>query len=309
MRPLLDAESPEAADAQTVFDRIKARVLLPSGLAGVVAAFAIVSAVWPGSLTHPDQRNPWPLAMMIFLQSVLVLAVTVWTARRAGLHFGDLFSHVAPGKRLLPLVPVALPMLGLALAALYAFWTPLSFVFPTLTEIVLLGDEPVLYAAGPPYPIVGNLLGLLAMTVVGPISEEWFFRGLLLQRWSRKWGPVSGVVGSSLLFAFQHVDVLGAFLFGVVMSSLYARYHSLWAPTLVHGASNLVVWGIAVLDAHGLIGAAPASLSEFREAWWMPVAGSLLMLPWAIRVRRHWMPISTWKLGYPMGPRNTGVDL
>ncbi|WP_181313559.1 CPBP family intramembrane glutamic endopeptidase [Planomicrobium soli] len=93
-------------------------------------------------------------------------------------------------------------------------------------------------------PLPGNTLyavfTLAIITVIGPIAEEFIFRGVLLKRIIAKTTMWSGVFISSLIFGMLHADIVGAFLFGVLSSLLFLRTGNLLVPILFHSLNNSV---------------------------------------------------------------------
>ena len=188
----------------------------------------------------------------------------------------------------------------MGVVATYAVWLPLSYLLPALSQFWLLDNTFVLYAASSPYPFLPNVLMFAGAVILTPWAEEWFFRGLLLRRWTDKWGTGRGVVASSAVFAVFHADFLGAFIFAIVMCALYARYQSLWAPTMAHAANNGLAWLLTVIDAHSTaISFEAATLDEFRSDWLTPAVGVLLVAPWIRRARDAWASMPTWQFGVP----------
>jgi len=87
------------------------------------------------------------------------------------------------------------------------------------------------------------LIGIVIMaTFVSPAVEELLFRGILLHRWSTKWGLHIGLVATSIAFAIIHADILGAGLLAVVFSVAYIRSGTLFVPILYHVAVNAADW-------------------------------------------------------------------
>lgn len=78
---------------------------------------------------------------------------------------------------------------------------------------------------------------LLAI-VAAPVTEELFFRALLI--------PRIGILPSSVLFSLSHcaygsvIEVAGVFLAALVFSFMYKGSKSIIPPTAVHFAYNLV---------------------------------------------------------------------
>ncbi|MFC6824980.1 CPBP family intramembrane glutamic endopeptidase [Halopelagius fulvigenes] len=151
-------------------------------------------------------------------------------------------------------VPIATPSLstlgyaigGMVLALIVA--TSLSVVLSALDLLPssVIGD---IGATDPTY-----LLGLavLSVVIVAPV-EEFLFRGIIQRRLRDQFGPVSAVVGASLLFGAMHLAnysgdlvpiVAGAFMIsavGAVFGVVYERTNNLLAPILAHASYNVVL--------------------------------------------------------------------
>jgi membrane protease YdiL (CAAX protease family) len=89
--------------------------------------------------------------------------------------------------------------------------------------------------------------------LLGPLVEEFIFRGLLFQRWSRKWSLTRGIVVSSVVFGLLHFtrDPFGSTIFGMAMCILYHHTRTLWAPFLAHAASNAFGWSAQLAFSQG----------------------------------------------------------
>lgn len=111
-------------------------------------------------------------------------------------------------------------------------------------------------AAGWPPPDGGSLTGvfgtgpgglILAVTlavVVGPLTEELAFRGVIATALDRRFGRRAAVLGSAGLFAFYHVTpwlFVPMFVFGCALGWLALTRRSLWPAIVLHGVYNGVV--------------------------------------------------------------------
>jgi membrane protease YdiL (CAAX protease family) len=78
---------------------------------------------------------------------------------------------------------------------------------------------------------------------LGASVEEFFFRGLISQKWALKWGVKTGILSSSLLFAIYHFrfDIIPLFLMGVMYSVLYFKTRNLFTTILCHLFHNATV--------------------------------------------------------------------
>jgi membrane protease YdiL (CAAX protease family) len=175
-----------------------------------------------------------------------------------------------------------------SLALTYLTFYPLSLASPDFVQWWYIDAYfPLLYYDSGVYPFLPNLLSLVSLCVVGPALEEIAFRGIILPRWTLKWGLPVGVLASSALFGVVHADPPGAFLFGVAMSVLYLKSQSLTLPILCHGLYNLAVW---LMEVQYIVSNGPEhyyTLEEFQEGWpWGAGAAVIAMLWVALYMRR-----------------------
>ncbi|MEW6036288.1 MAG: CPBP family intramembrane glutamic endopeptidase [Candidatus Micrarchaeota archaeon] len=79
---------------------------------------------------------------------------------------------------------------------------------------------------------------LVFAALAAPVSEELFFRGLLVQRW--------GILPSSLVFGLMHfaygsvMEVVGAFSIGLVLAASFRLSKSITPPIIVHIVYNTI---------------------------------------------------------------------
>ncbi len=64
----------------------------------------------------------------------------------------------------------------------------------------------------------------------------------------------------------------------------------------MHVANNALVWLLAALDSHHPLPVDLGTVAQLRAAWWLPVLGLAFVVPWAIRARGRYGPISAWRL-------------
>jgi membrane protease YdiL (CAAX protease family) len=105
-----------------------------------------------------------------------------------------------------------------------------------------------------------DLFNKVAGNIAVAISEEFFYRGYLLTRFSEQWPPRTKLLGApfgkamwlqTALFALGHLLTpqafrLGTFFPGLLFGWMAARSRRVVAPAIVHAASNLL---IATLEA------------------------------------------------------------
>jgi len=142
-------------------------------------------------------------------------------------------------------------------------------------------------------------LTLVSVVIAAPVVEEIVFRGYLLHRLSRWWGPTWGVLVTSAVFAALHPNPAGHFLFAVTLALLVIKTRSLTAAVAVHGANNLLAVSAALVasqlpdseavnltSAEGTLGLAMAMvvLGGFGWAFWRywprPRSTTIRTVPW-----------------------------
>jgi len=109
------------------------------------------------------------------------------------------------------------------------------------------------------YPIIagdyaGQLVFLVAATIIAPLGEELLFRGYFWER-IRTLAGVSGAIGgSALIFAVGHslsasqgaiVLVMQTFVMGLVLAWLRHASGSIWAGWVAHMINNMIAVAIA----------------------------------------------------------------
>ena len=91
------------------------------------------------------------------------------------------------------------------------------------------------------------LVEIFAVGIIGPVAEEFLFRGIIMrsllrERWAES-RPWLAVLISAFLFALIHIypdQMLGAFAFGVFTGWLCHRTSSLLPGIVVHMTNNMI---------------------------------------------------------------------
>ncbi len=87
--------------------------------------------------------------------------------------------------------------------------------------------------------------GLVLFCIAAPVCEEMMFRGILQNRLSMAFSERVGILVSAIIFGVLHIyplEVIYAFVLGLMISGCYKRYHKLWVPILIHAVTNFIVW-------------------------------------------------------------------
>lgn len=97
-------------------------------------------------------------------------------------------------------------------------------------------------------------IAVLAIVVLAPVTEELFFRGAVLPILANRFGPIAGVLLSSLAFGMMHIQpTLDSSLYvifmtacaGVVLAIARLKSQSLLLPIFMHMGFNS--WAVLIL--------------------------------------------------------------
>lgn len=91
--------------------------------------------------------------------------------------------------------------------------------------------------------IKDKLIFLIIGSVIAPLNEEIFFRGIVLGRFLKYDFKTYGILVSSFLFAIFHFDLLSLpiiFIYGIFLSYFYIKSKSLLTPIISHMLNNFL---------------------------------------------------------------------
>ncbi len=113
-----------------------------------------------------------------------------------------------------------------------------------------------------PHRIDQLALGVFTVAILAPLTEEVYFRGIVLGWLRRHWGMAWAIGLSSLVFGLMHLKWLtpggtGGMVataelvaMGALLALVAVRTGSLWASVITHGVNNLLAALAAVFLAH-----------------------------------------------------------
>jgi membrane protease YdiL (CAAX protease family) len=173
------------------------------------------------------------IAFQIFMAGIALMVVL---PRRAPADWLGLRWTAGGWRMLIPLAPLSVLAMwmvfgGLQLAG-YTRWLESLDIETMQDSVRLLRDQQDVL-----------LLGVMAFAaiIVAPVCEEVVFRGYLYGVGKRFLGPVVAAAVTALIFSAAHASIvalLPLFLFGLLLTWLYERTGSLWAPIASHACFN-----------------------------------------------------------------------
>lgn len=149
-----------------------------------------------------------------------------------------------------------------------------------------------------PFPLL-----LLLLAVVPAVAEEIIFRGIIGRGLTARYGLVSGIIMTSMLFGIAHghpAHAVSVIPLGIVMHVLYVATRSIWAPMLFHFCNN----AFAIVGAHVLVQRGEDLSAEAAPLpWYVAAAGFLSVAAWFWMLARSRTQLVTtggseWDPGY-----------
>ena len=98
----------------------------------------------------------------------------------------------------------------------------------------------------------GNIiLGFLAIVVIGPIMEEFLFRGLILHELDKHINTYIAIIIQAVLFGLVHLNfyqLTYTVLIGIILGLAYVWLKSIWAPIIIHVVNNGISFALATFS-------------------------------------------------------------
>lgn len=215
-----------------MFEKMKIRYFALSA----VALFLILAILYGVFIGKPSEMDP--VSDVIFQYIMLGIFPLVWF----GLQFKKQkqpISSVVTTKRIKPYIKDIIILVPTLLFFTYgAYWLTafaLHGLFPNYVKEFLADDMDL------PANKVIYILTVLNGCVVGPVAEEFMFRGLLTKRLGTKTTILWGTILSSFIFSVFHSDILGSFVFGFLLSIVFLKTNNLAVTSLVHILTNSII--------------------------------------------------------------------
>ncbi|RFT63568.1 CPBP family intramembrane metalloprotease [Bacillus clarus] len=142
-----------------------------------------------------------------------------------------------------------------------------------------------------------KIFSFISACIFAPIVEEVIFRGFFLQRMAFKWGIKRAVIVSSLIFGFGHFDVIGAFMFGVIMCLIYIKTKNIWMNIAVHAVNNFIATSMQFIGGEGSSDISITELQAQSNLWTglvLAVVGLLWLIPF---IWKQWRTVK--EVGVP----------
>jgi len=172
-------------------------------------------------------------ALVALLPVFLVVRIYGRSVRDIGFVLAGARSNLAGGLAV-----------GLALATVAAIYDAILGMFG------VINGHPYLELLDHTYTLGGYCAILTSVLLLGPISEEIFYRGFTFTAFEHRYGTRLAVVASATLFAIVHLNAASFVLIwfiGATLAWLFHRTKSLIGPVVAHMVINLAAISISVV--------------------------------------------------------------
>lgn len=96
----------------------------------------------------------------------------------------------------------------------------------------------------------GISIAFIIALIIGPLTEEIFFRGFVLKTLAKFLGPVWGIVLTALIFASVHFEfqsIMPLLILSVVLNVLFIKTRSIWPGIVFHILNNTIAFTVVLL--------------------------------------------------------------
>lgn len=272
------------------FERIRFRVLM---------GYAVLTTIATGTtvVIFTDESSPFREALTMLLLYVFFALFTYRMLFRSGVSYSRLCGRF-PMWRTLGLYSLwAVPLVIFSFSAFFLLYFPVSFFMPEFFKERFIEDTSMVLLSSDKH-VLANLLNSFIGILLAPVIEEFFFRGILLTRWTLKWDVSRSIFASSFVFALLHHDPIGAFCFGCVMAVFYIRTKSLFIPMSIHIANNSIPSIIGWFEVLFGDSSSELAIEEFQELWPIGLVGFVILTPCAIYFYKHYIRNTDWQVPY-----------
>ena len=172
---------------------------------------------------------PW-----IFATPQALLGLFIIHGIRRGHINSQVIGFVGPTKvqMLFSFLLVTINLIFIYIYAVLIMTLGADVLMPTIVPSDILGQGLMIY------------VNLITICLFVPLVEEFFFRGFLFNILMHKFNLIYAMLISSGVFAIAHGSlglVVPIFFSSMMLSFLYYKSKTIWAPVMTHSLQNLLV--------------------------------------------------------------------
>lgn len=228
-------------DDETAFHFIKARYIALLIIVGTILFFMFVG-MFDGAMGAPEK-----VVMFGFFFYALSSFWILRNIKKYSINYKKFIGFIPANYNWLEVVGIVLAIIILSVGLTEFRMYLLSALSPGAVSYIPGTSTFYTVKDSSNAPIL-NFMEFFTGVIIAPIVEEFLFRGFLLHRFTVKWGIRVAVLASSFIFGILHTDIVGAFLFGLVMCILYLKTGTILVPIVCHMLNNFIAYGTEILS-------------------------------------------------------------
>jgi uncharacterized protein len=245
-----------------------------------------------------SQLSPQALTLVVYIaQFIFVCLWVLVDFRKRNIKLKHVIGLIPPNYPWISMLGLVILILLFSLSAYLITFSLVSLVAPDFV-MQLLKQLSERSSPNTSTPLLFTFLQAIAYVIVAPITEEFLFRGYILQRWASKWSMTVALVASSILFGVLHANIIGLSMFGLVMGVLYIRTRTLLIPIACHAFNNLIALFLQMLSTQPKVIDTSTQLQQLRSGWWVGVILMLISLPLLVRFLKKHFPSAILQIPY-----------
>jgi membrane protease YdiL (CAAX protease family) len=202
--------------------------------------FGIIFAM-RGESTEQINRDPLILSLISILAITFTVAWTVRQLKLAQINLKQIIGHIPSHVPWLPLLSIILARRAFSLGFFYIAYYSLSFIFPAWVEQIISDNSLVEDATASSSPVLYYLFYILYYFILSPITYTFIFQGIILHRWSAKWGVVPAIIMLCLIHSIN-LNVLGGLSLGLMQTMIYIKSKSLVLTFIVNVINGIITF-------------------------------------------------------------------
>lgn len=280
-------------DAEKPFPRFSQAIILVVILFVVQVFLGTVLAI--GSIilrTHSLANDPAIMGLSIVVSFLVVLILALLWSKE-------------PWRKVFYFSPFRLYIL----APLFVFFLGLSILVSEVDNILrFFMPMPGFLKEFLKDMIAPGISSFITVVIIGPVTEELFFRGIILKGFLKQYNPWKAIVISSLIFTLFHMNpyqFFAAFTTGLILGWIYAKTSSVWLCIICHAIYNSFIFSARLLTVSipGFTADFPESNSAHFQPLWFNLTGLALIAV------GFWGIVKTLPITFPSPEQTTNVDL
>ncbi|MEI3611914.1 CPBP family intramembrane glutamic endopeptidase [Pseudogracilibacillus sp. SO30301A] len=160
--------------------------------------------------------------------------------KKYDMHVKEVITWEGMTKKLPSLFLITLTVLLFSLAFFWVQTYLFSFIAPNFAENQLLITVEMVKEYEQASSVQMFCI-FISACIIAPVAEEFIFRGYFLKRIAQKTNIIFSLIITNLIFAILHMDYIGAFMFGFLLSLIYLKTNNLLYPIMIHFLNNTLV--------------------------------------------------------------------